>query len=240
MIIHHSVGLSIGSVHPNDNYTCVRNVTFKDSVLYNPLKGIYVKTNSGTTNTSLPGSGGEITNITYENIEIHNPMWWGIYIGPQQQKQPDGVGDGCMLYPLGGCETQPLITIADVTLRNITQYGTWLPPGIIRCNETNPCTGFVFDNVNSSGWWKWLGLNYITEHIVGTVTNSKPDPGFNASKGFKTSDPISEWRSMITDELFTIVRDYLVKFYTKRGMNEHEENQAPHKRHHGHSKGHKF
>ena len=61
-----------------------------------------------------------------------------------------------------------------------------------------------------------LGLNYITEHIVGTVTNSKPKPSFNDSTGFRNSNPLSEWRSMVTDELFKIVRDYLVKFYTKK------------------------
>ena len=98
----------------------------------------------------------------------------------------------------------------------------------------------MFDNVNSSGWWKWLGLNYISEHIVGTVTNSKPDPGFNDSKGLRNGDPFSAWRSMVTDELFNIVRDYLVKFYTKKDMNEHKKKHAPHKRHHDHAKGHKF
>ena len=52
------------------------------------MKGIYVKTNSPDKgfNKTEPGSGGEITNIHYENIDIHNPLWWGIYIGPQQQK----------------------------------------------------------------------------------------------------------------------------------------------------------
>lgn len=99
------VGLSVGSVKASDDYNCVRNVTFKDSKMYHPLKGIYVKTNPGTTTSMLPGSGGEITHITYDNIEIHNPVWWGIYIGPQQQKQPGGHGPGCMFYPFGGCET---------------------------------------------------------------------------------------------------------------------------------------
>ena len=79
----------------------------KDSVFYHPIKAIYVKTNSPDKgfNKTGPGSGGEITNIHYENLDIHNPLWWGIYIGPQQQKQPDGSGDGCMLYPIGGCQT---------------------------------------------------------------------------------------------------------------------------------------
>ena len=47
VIVHWSVGLSIGSVPPANEYACVRNVTIKDSVLYNPIKAIYIKTNSG-------------------------------------------------------------------------------------------------------------------------------------------------------------------------------------------------
>ena len=75
-----------------------------------------------------------------------------------------------MTYPIGGCETQPLVTMSNITLNNIRQYGSILPPGIIRCNETNPCTGFVFNNVQATGWWQHLGLGYITEHIDGVVT----------------------------------------------------------------------
>jgi polygalacturonase len=47
VIVHFSVGLSIGSVPPANEYACIRNVTIKDSVLYYPIKAIYVKTNSG-------------------------------------------------------------------------------------------------------------------------------------------------------------------------------------------------
>ena len=67
----------------------------------------------------------------------------------------------------------------NITLRNIQQYDTILPvPGVVRCNETNPCTGFVFENVKSHGIWTWLGFNYITEQVVGVVTDSKPVPAF--------------------------------------------------------------
>lgn len=69
----------------------------------------------------------------------------------------------------------------NITLRNIQQYGTLLPPGIIRCNSTNPCTGFVFENVRAHGWWRLFGLNYIVESVEGVVTDSKPDPGFSNS-----------------------------------------------------------
>ena len=83
-----------------------------------------------------------------------------------------------MLYPLGSCPTQPLIKVADITLRNITQTGNYLPPGIIRCNVTEPCTGFVFDNVQYKGWWNLFGYGYITQNVIGTVTDSKPEPAF--------------------------------------------------------------
>jgi len=51
---------------------------------HHPYKSIYIKTNPGHTTSMLPGSGGEISNITYTDIVIHNPIWWNIYIGPQQ------------------------------------------------------------------------------------------------------------------------------------------------------------
>ena len=82
-LVNWSFGMSIGSVPPATEYACIRNVTIKDTKIYRPFKAIYVKTNSGVTDSMLPGSGGEISNIVYDNIEIHNPIWWGIYIGPQ-------------------------------------------------------------------------------------------------------------------------------------------------------------
>lgn len=163
--VKYGVGASIGSVPANDNYNCVRNVTFSNWTFDTPMKAIYIKTDPGTTKSMLPGSGGEITNITYENIKIRNPVWWGIYIGPQQMKEPDGRGPGCMLYPLSACETQPLITISDITLRNITSEGGILTPGIVRCHETNPCKNINFENVNIKGWWSSWGGNFITENV---------------------------------------------------------------------------
>ena len=130
----------------------------------------------------LPGSGGEITNILYENMEIHYPIWWSIYIGPQQQNQPgDHMGAACpLIYPLLNrpCPTQPLIEMRNITLQNIQVYGNLLPPGIIRCNETNPCTGFVMENVNDNSFWTLFGFNYIVENVQGVVTSSKPIPPY--------------------------------------------------------------
>jgi len=59
-----------------------------------PIKGIYIKPNPGTS------GDGVIENILYENIVMNTPIWWAIWIGPQQQHQPGGKMQGCaMTYP---------------------------------------------------------------------------------------------------------------------------------------------
>ena len=59
-----------------------------------------------------------------------------------------------MLYPLGGCETQPRIDVQNITIRDLNSTGGFLPPGVVRCNESNPCTDINFEDVNIDGWWK--------------------------------------------------------------------------------------
>jgi polygalacturonase len=58
-IVYFSVGMTIGSVPPNSNYACVRNVVFRNITMILPFKAIYVKTNPGE------NGYGEITNILY-------------------------------------------------------------------------------------------------------------------------------------------------------------------------------
>lgn len=93
-----------------------------------------------------------------------------------------------MFYPIGGCETQPLIDMDNVILRNITSTGGFLPPGIIRCNETNPCTGFEFTDVQVDGWWnsgifRLFHIGYISENAYGTQKRSHPSPKLLAEDG---------------------------------------------------------
>jgi len=73
--------MSIGSVPPNPGVNCIRNVTFRNITFEKPFKAIYVKPNPGTRGMGL------IADITYENIEIHNALWWAVFIGTQQQHQ---------------------------------------------------------------------------------------------------------------------------------------------------------
>jgi polygalacturonase len=216
MYIFNSVGMSIGSVPPNKDFACVRNIHFKDIVMDYPIKGIYVKTNPQHFNTN---DTGVIENVVYENIKLNRAIWWGIYIGPQQMMEPDGRGPGCMLYPLmTSCDTNPTVPMRNITLRNIEGKGSLLPPGILRCNETNPCTDFTFDNVQLSGWWDWFGYGFITENVQGKVTNSYPDPGFDNSYGVskKMVDPIQVFFKIVAqleefsvEALFSLVKKML-------------------------------
>lgn len=130
------VGMSIGSVPPNTEVNCVRNVLFRNVDMERPFKGIYIKTNPGDKGTGI------IDNITYTNVTMYKPIWWAVYLGPQQQKQPGGGGPGCMIYPFdphGTCETQPRVTITNIRMENITITESLLDPILIRCNSSNPC-----------------------------------------------------------------------------------------------------
>ena len=180
----HGVGLSIGAVHPTDDHTCVRNVTFRDSILESPLKGIYVKSDRGKTEACR----GSIQQVLYKNISIGLPgfglgtgsesgsgfqpygytplsMIWPIYIGPQQQIEPNGVGSG--LWP----KTEPNVEFGSIVLEDIRISGHWLnQPGVIRCNSTNPCTSGTnvsFINVDKSQATFARGSDYVCEYASG-------------------------------------------------------------------------
>jgi polygalacturonase len=206
--ITYSTGLTIGSVPPNPDVNCVRNVTFRDTIMHRPLKAIYIKPNPGTNGIGI------IDTITYENITIDHALWWTIWIGPQQQNQPgEAAGTGCnFLFPfIPVCPTQPLVTMTNIVLRNV--HATETMPlfeglGVILCDPANPCTNFVFDNVTNSVFtgtmediyeelpmyyipgvifplprrdddWEF---EYITSYVTGTVTGgTNPVPCFEES-----------------------------------------------------------
>lgn len=77
--IHASgLGLVIGSI----GETTVRNITFRDSILYRTVKGIYMKFR---VSEGDPNIGGVIEDILFENITIESPTQWPIWVGPAQQ-----------------------------------------------------------------------------------------------------------------------------------------------------------
>lgn len=172
--VKYGVGMSIGSVPPNANLACIKNVTIRNIVFDSPFKAIYIKPNPGNNGKGL------ISDIIYENIEIREPLWWAIYIGTQQQKQPYTNGTGCsFFFPLPGteCPSNPLVTVNNITLRNVNIYGGVLSPGIMRCDEKNPCNNLVFDGVNVYNRSLFpVEEGYLCENFSGYASNSNLVP----------------------------------------------------------------
>lgn len=79
------LGLTIGSVGASTQGTCVRNITFRNSVMHNTFKGVYVKSRP-----TSPGNTATIEDIVYENITMYNPEQWAVWIGPAQQDDTEG------------------------------------------------------------------------------------------------------------------------------------------------------
>jgi polygalacturonase len=183
------VGLSIGSVPPTVSLRCVRNVTFRHINAVEPLKFIYIKTGESSSEDNSNNGAALIENITYENMKATSPVFWPIYLGPQQQSEPDGTGQGWIQVP-----TNPDVTIRNIVFRNITVINNRLRAGVLRCNSTNPCTGIVFSNVIVEGGLSEIDGGYICDDssaLVGyfdTLSHPVPDKCMALSEA-KTVQP---------------------------------------------------
>lgn len=140
-------GASIGSVPPTVNRKCVDAITMRNISMPGTGKGIYIKSNGN----DCIGKTSQLTNLRYENIHIDKPVWYAIWIGPQQQQEPHtSLGLDCsLLYPLGGsqCPTQGCSDFENITLKDIAITNPLLSPGAIMGNASNPMRNLVFDNV---------------------------------------------------------------------------------------------
>ena len=146
--ILYGAGLSIGSVPSSSKY-CVKDVIFQNIDVVNPLKLIYIKTEDGGLYDAI------IKNITYDRINAVNPVLWPIYIGPQQQKEPDGTGEG--FWP----NTNPYVSINNILISNISVSNAKVEAGLFRCNISNPCKNIIFENVLIKG--KYIKNPYICD-----------------------------------------------------------------------------
>jgi hypothetical protein len=73
LFIRRAVGMTIGSVPPNNGINCVRNVTFRDIVFHQPFKALYLKSNPGDSGSGI------VENINYINIVINTPLWYPLW-----------------------------------------------------------------------------------------------------------------------------------------------------------------
>ncbi len=175
-VVAYGVGMTIGSVPPNNGVNCVKNILFENITFEHPIKALYIKSNPGDSGTGI------IDSITYRNIRGRFPLWYPIWIGPQQQKQPGSSGTGCsFFYPIvDECPTQPRVAITNIVLDNVSFVDGVTLPGVLLANATTPYTGFKFNNVTSSGVLEGdflLQQNYICQNVQGTSDKlTKPLP----------------------------------------------------------------
>ncbi|GMH75218.1 hypothetical protein TrRE_jg7687 [Triparma retinervis] len=173
-------GASIGSVPPTVGRKCVDGITMRNVDMPGTGKGIYVKSNG---NDCLDGKTSQLTNLLFENFTISDPFWYALWIGPQQQHEPNSdLGLDCALaYPLHGsqCPTQGCSDFENITLKDVLIVNPKLSPGAILGNETNPMRNIVFDNVvvkqesKILGKWPWKedgmrGIGTYKSEFVGS------------------------------------------------------------------------
>ena len=130
---------------------------------------------------------------------MYEPLMWAIWIGPQQQHEPNGVNQGCdFTYPYwGNCPTNLSTSFEDIVLRNITSTGDIFSAGVVLCDKNFPCKNITFDDVNiKSPLFDLLGKNkYIVENAEGSEVQSVPDPNFKPNgyySSLKNEAPESE------------------------------------------------
>jgi polygalacturonase len=159
------LGLVIGSIGGSK----VQNITFRDCILENTFKGIYMKTR--WSDSAPVGDTASISNILYENIIINNPIQWAIWIGPAQQ-----TGQPCdIIWPMvdqSQCIATGYQTWSNITLRNIIVNNSRKSPGLLMGNSTNPMKNVTFDNVvfNNPGTEPWGEDYWYCDSIEGVAT----------------------------------------------------------------------
>ena len=68
----------------------------------------------------------------------------------------------------------PLVDLHNITIKDLNATGGLLPAGIVRCNESNPCTDINFQDVNMTAWWDDMEWSFITEYVSGSIVNTTP------------------------------------------------------------------
>ena len=164
----YGVGVSMGSVPPDPVLNCIDGVAARRLHFNTPLKALYMKPNPPKGDPG--GDSGRIANVLYEDVEIHDALWWPVWVGTQQQQQPGSAGTGCsFLFPLfnSSCPLDPQVTVANITLRRVTVYNGLLAPGVLMANESNPGTGFVWDEVVAINASTFPFTGYLVKNVFG-------------------------------------------------------------------------
>ena len=105
-----------------------------------------------------------------------------------------------------------MITIENITLNDVVTSES-LTPGVVRCSDKNPCKNITWNYVDGKGWWHFLGLNYFTENVQGSVEGSKPIPKFN-NPGDEDSNMDSKF------EIYVKLMEFIEKIFKHLAMED--------------------
>jgi len=174
--VKRGVGLSVGSVGPKRGGECVRGVVFRNCTVTAPFKLVYIKTGTHEPDTE---AWGIVENVTYAHINASAPWFWPVYVGPQQQSEPDGTGQGWWPAP------DPRVTVRDIYLKHIHVTRNRFRAGVLRCDpSTNPCGPIHFKDVTVVGGFG----GYYCDGVFGSVDSSSEPQRFSTSCPFSTNN----------------------------------------------------
>lgn len=131
--------------------------------------------------------------MLYEDIKLYEPFWWAIWVGPQQQHQPNSkLNRKCGLtWPIEQhCPVPGCVRVENITLRNIEIRNPVISPAVIKGNKTFPMKNIVIEDlvVTESKEKVWLGKwpfhekhypwhgRIKCENADGTYRNAHPEP----------------------------------------------------------------
>mmetsp|Transcript_3689 Transcript_3689/g.13260 ORF Transcript_3689/g.13260 Transcript_3689/m.13260 type:complete len:589 (+) Transcript_3689:118-1884(+) len=133
---------------------------------------------AGGASETATGMSAEISDVMYENIVIHKPTQWSIWVGPQQAVY---AGACSLLWPWvpgTSCPVPRLVSIRGISLRNVTVVDPSYSAGVLLGNELNPIRNIRFDSVTvyNEGSIPWGEDSYKCEHVLGGFAVGRTSP----------------------------------------------------------------
>jgi polygalacturonase len=163
----HGHGASIGSVGDD---AALSNITFRNIKFINTECAVKIKTRAGAKNAY-------VRDITWENLELHNV---GTSIGIT------------MFYDHGKNDSKTSLKISNITVRNLTAYGTKteggspISPGSFQCQKSSPCHGIHLIDVSHPDL-----ENQSASNDGSDGKDRKPPNGFVCSEAYGDSKNVT-------------------------------------------------
>lgn len=147
------------------------NVTFSDSTFNHTSTAVIMK--------SMPVFDGQIVNVTYENLRLHN-VRTGVCINTQAQECfPRGSDDRWLAHARsrGGGGKVDVMNVKGITVRNVSGEGVGLA-GYVNCPKqaagNGTCTELTLEAINFTGAKPWVCAGSLTGAAKGCVPPACP------------------------------------------------------------------